>query len=63
MAIFGPKPWVNPFGKISIFRLFLACCFYSLEMRICDKRFSWPKLPKIKRWINGQFLTKTKTME
>ena len=22
MAIFGPKPWVNPFGKISIFRLF-----------------------------------------
>ena len=22
MAIFGPKPWVNAFGKISIFRLF-----------------------------------------
>ena len=22
MAIFGPKPWVSPFGKISIFRLF-----------------------------------------
>ena len=22
MAIFGPKPWVNPLGKISIFRLF-----------------------------------------
>ena len=22
MAIFGPKPWVNPFGKIAIFRLF-----------------------------------------
>ena len=21
MASFGPKPWVNPFGKISIFRL------------------------------------------
>ena len=21
-AIFGPKPWVNPFGKMSIFRLF-----------------------------------------
>ena len=19
MAIFGPKPWVNPFGKMSIF--------------------------------------------
>ena len=23
MAIFGPKPWVNPCGKISIFRLFV----------------------------------------
>ena len=22
MAIFGPKPWVNPFGKMSIFLLF-----------------------------------------
>ena len=21
MAIFRPKPWVNPFGKMSIFRL------------------------------------------
>ena len=21
MAVFGPKPWVNPFGKMSIFRL------------------------------------------
>ena len=22
MAIFGPKLWVNPFGKMSVFRLF-----------------------------------------
>ena len=22
IAIFLPKPWVNPFGKISIFRVF-----------------------------------------
>ena len=22
MAVFGPKPWVNPFGKMSIFALF-----------------------------------------
>ena len=22
MAILGPKPWVNPFGKMSLFRLF-----------------------------------------
>ena len=33
MAIFGPKPWVNPVGKISIFRLFWTSCFYSLERR------------------------------
>ena len=31
MAIFGPKPWVNPFGKMSIFRLFKHHFFYSLE--------------------------------
>ena len=22
MAIFGPKPWLNPFGEMSIFRAF-----------------------------------------
>ena len=27
MAIFGPKPWVNPFGKMSIFRLFELLVF------------------------------------
>ena len=27
MAIFGPKPWVNPFGKMSIFRLFQLLVF------------------------------------
>ena len=31
MAIFGLKAWVNPFGKMSIFRLFGTLCFYSLE--------------------------------
>ena len=31
MAIFGPKPWVNPFGKMSVFRLFGPLVFYSLE--------------------------------
>ena len=33
MAIFGKKPWVNAFGKMSIFRLFWTSCFYSLERR------------------------------
>ena len=27
MAIFGPKPWVNPFGKVSIFGLFEVLVF------------------------------------
>ena len=31
MAIFGPKPWVNPFGKVSIFGLFEVLFFKSLE--------------------------------
>ena len=33
MATFGPKPWVNPFRKMSSFRLFRTLCFYSLEKR------------------------------
>ena len=27
MALFGPKPWVNPFGKMSIFRLYQLLVF------------------------------------
>ena len=27
MAIFGPKGWVNPFGKIAIFRIFELLVF------------------------------------
>ena len=46
MAIFGPKPWVNPLGKMSIFQVFDLLVFvrqftnvhcqkspYSLERR------------------------------
>ena len=33
MAIFGRQPWVNRFGKMSIFRLFELVFFYSLERR------------------------------
>ena len=32
IAIFGPKPWVNPFGKISIFRLFEPLVFIALPV-------------------------------
>ena len=31
MAIFGPKPWTNLFGKMSAFRLCEIFDFYSLE--------------------------------
>ena len=34
MAIFGPKPWVNPFGKMAIFPTFLTSFIYSLERRV-----------------------------
>ena len=27
MAIFGPRPWVNPFGKMSVFGLFKVLVF------------------------------------
>ena len=27
MAIFGPIPWINPFGKTSVFRLFELVVF------------------------------------
>ena len=33
MAICGPKPWVNPFEKMSIFRPLELLVFYSLERR------------------------------
>ena len=33
MAIFGPKPWVNPFKKTVNFSTFLTSCFYKLERR------------------------------
>ena len=31
MAIFGPKPWVNPFKKNVNFSTFWTSCFYRLE--------------------------------
>ena len=34
MAIFGPKPWVNQLGKMSIFRLFEFFFLYSLDRRL-----------------------------
>ena len=31
MAMFGPKPWVNPLGKMSIFRLFELLAFIAYK--------------------------------
>ena len=66
MAICGPKPWVNSFGKIAIFRLlnffFLKPRKAFCRSRISLKTFSWPILPKnkigkmaifgLKLWVN-----------
>ena len=45
MAIFGPKPWVNPFWKNVYCSTFWTSCFYSLERRFstleyCKRLFS-----------------------
>ena len=59
MAIFGPKPWVNPFEKMSIFRLFelLERRFSVLEYR--KRHFPSFYCLKKKSWKNGDFWTKT----
>ena len=57
MAIFGPKLWVNPSGKMSVFRLFLTCSFYSLERRFLSLEYHKRHFPglycqkkKLKKW-------------
>ena len=60
MAIFGPKPWVNPFEKMSIFRLFellvqLLPRKAFFRFRTSLEKFSLPIVPK-KIWKNGRFL-------
>ena len=47
MAILGPKPWVNPFGKMSIFRLFLLLVFLSLERRFFVLEYSKRHFPDL----------------
>ena len=60
MAIFGPKPWVYPFGKMSIFRLlnflFLWPRKAIFRSTISQKSFSWPILPKKKELEKWPFL-------
>ena len=59
MAIFGPKPWVNPFETMSIFRLFERL-FYSLERCFFVVEYlkrHFPGLYCLKKicWKNGHF--------
>ena len=53
MFIFGPKPWVNPFGKMSIFPTFWTSFIYSLE-----NRFFVLEYPK--RHFRGPYCLKQK---
>ena len=63
MIIFKPKTWVNPFGKMAIFRLFELLfsqprkAFF--RSRISKtKTFSWPILPNKKKLEKWPFLYK-----
>ena len=56
MAIFGPKPWVNPFGKVSIFQLSEVLFFYSLEVRFFALEYR-------KRHIPGVYCLKNKRLK
>ena len=47
MAILGPKPWVNPFGKKSMFKKFRTSCFYSLERRFSVVEYSKRHFPNL----------------
>ena len=63
MVIFGQKPWVNPFVKMSIFFTFRTCCFYSVEKSfviVTYRKRHFPGLYCIKKkvWKNGHFLKK-----
>ena len=57
MAILGPKPWVNPFGKTSIFRHFKLLVFigkkgvfFSLEYRKSHFPNQYCIKKRLKKW-------------
>ena len=60
MAIFEPKPSVNPFSKMSIFRLFELLVFFSLGGRFFVleyHRIHFPGLNSVKKKVGKwQFL-------
>ena len=60
---FGRKPWINPFEKMSIFRVFCTSFFYSLERRFFVLEYRKGHFPMLycgkKKWKNGSFWSKT----
>ena len=62
-SIFGLKPWVNAFGKMSIFRVFELFFFYSLERSFFPVKYRTRLFLglycKKKVWKNNHFWTKT----
>ena len=64
MAIFGPTPRVNPFGKMSIFGPFALFVFIAQKGIIFDQEYlkkHFPGLYCLKKKVekNGHFWTKT----
>ena len=60
MEIFGPKPWVNPFGKMSILWSFWTSRFYRLErcffvLKHRKRHFPGLYFPKKKKLQKCQF--------
>ena len=54
MAIFRPKPWINPFEKMSIFGLFCTSFFFSLERRFLvveHRKLHFPMLYCLKKEV------------
>ena len=56
MDIFGPKPWVNPFGLMSIYSTCCTTSFYRLK-----RRFS--VLENHKRHFPGLYCDQKKKLE
>ena len=52
MAIFRPKPWIDPFEKMSIFRGFCTSFFYSLERLffVLDYPMLYCLKKKVEKW-------------
>ena len=64
MTIFGPRPWVNPIEKMSIFRLFKLLDFIDQKggffvLEYYKRHFPGLYCLKEKSWKNGHFRTKT----